>query len=94
MTPVAQKLVCIWSTDLTGYCARVPLRTDARARAEAWFLEHGLPYFVDDLRADVRRRLYLEVKRFADCGSGATTPGTGEMTPEQEEKLRSLGYIN
>ena len=57
MTPVAQKLVCIWSTDLTGYCARVPLRTDARARAEAWFLEHGLPYFVDDLRADVRRRL-------------------------------------
>jgi len=36
----------------------VPLRTDSRARAEAWFLEHGLPYFVDDLRADVRRRLH------------------------------------
>jgi hypothetical protein len=36
----------------------VPPRTDARARAEAWFLEHGLPYFVDDLRADVRRRLH------------------------------------
>jgi hypothetical protein len=39
------------------YCARVPPRTDAPARAEAWFLEHGLPYFVDDVRADVRRRL-------------------------------------
>ena len=25
--------------------------------AETWFLEHGLPYFVDDVRADVRRRL-------------------------------------
>ena len=37
----------------------MPPRTDAaRARAEAWFLEHGLPYFVDDLRADVRRRLH------------------------------------
>jgi hypothetical protein len=36
----------------------VPPPTDARARAEAWFLEHGLPYFVDELRADVRRRLH------------------------------------
>ncbi len=36
----------------------MPPRTDARARAEAWFLEHGLPYFVDELRADVRRRLH------------------------------------
>lgn len=36
----------------------MPPRTDPRARAEAWFLEHGLPYFVDDLRADVRRRLH------------------------------------
>ncbi len=36
----------------------MPPRIDARARAEAWFLEHGLPYFVDDLRADVRRRLH------------------------------------
>ena len=36
----------------------MPTPTDTRARAEAWFLEHGLPYFVDDLRADVRRRLH------------------------------------
>jgi hypothetical protein len=36
----------------------VPPSTDARRRAEAWFLEHGLPYFVDDHRADVRRRLH------------------------------------
>jgi hypothetical protein len=36
----------------------VPPRTDARARAESWFLEHGLPYFVDHRRAEVRRRLH------------------------------------
>jgi len=36
----------------------VPPRTDDRAQAEAWFLEHGLPYFVDDRRADVRRQLH------------------------------------
>jgi hypothetical protein len=36
----------------------VPTPTDPRARAEAWFLEHGLPYFVDDRRADVRRQLH------------------------------------
>ncbi|HXH77912.1 hypothetical protein [Nocardioides sp.] len=28
-----------------------------RAEAEAWFLAHGLPYFVDDTREQVRRRL-------------------------------------
>ena len=28
-----------------------------RAEAEAWFLAHGLPYFVDDVREQVRRRL-------------------------------------
>lgn len=28
-----------------------------RAEAEAWFLAHGLPYFVDPIRAQVRRRL-------------------------------------
>lgn len=32
--------------------------TDSRPRAEAWFLEHGLPYFVDDRRADVHRMLH------------------------------------
>jgi hypothetical protein len=36
----------------------VPPRTDARARAESWFLEHGLPYFVDHRRTEVRRRLH------------------------------------
>ena len=30
---------------------------DALRSAETWFLEHGLPYFVDDVRADIRRRL-------------------------------------
>lgn len=29
----------------------------ARAEAEAWFLAHGLPYFVDPIREQVRRRL-------------------------------------
>lgn len=29
-----------------------------RAEAEAWFLAHGLPYFVDDIRRLVRRRLH------------------------------------
>ncbi len=29
-----------------------------RPESEAWFLAHGLPYFVDDIREDVRRRLY------------------------------------
>lgn len=29
-----------------------------RAEAEAWFLAHGLPYFVDDIRTLVRRRLH------------------------------------
>jgi hypothetical protein len=28
-----------------------------RPEAEAWFLAHGLPYFVDDIRGQVRRRL-------------------------------------
>jgi hypothetical protein len=30
---------------------------DPARAAEEWFLAHGLPYFVDDIRADVRRRL-------------------------------------
>jgi hypothetical protein len=29
----------------------------SRAEAEAWFLAHGLPYFVDPIREQVRRRL-------------------------------------
>ena len=29
----------------------------ARRAAERWFLDHGLPYFVDDIRETVRRRL-------------------------------------
>jgi hypothetical protein len=29
-----------------------------RPEAEAWFLAHGLPYFVDDIREQVRRRLH------------------------------------
>jgi len=29
----------------------------AEAAAEDWFHQHGLPYFVDDVRTDVRRRL-------------------------------------
>ena len=34
-----------------------PPVTDQARAAEAWFLEHGLPYFVDDVRAQVRARL-------------------------------------
>ncbi len=30
---------------------------DPARSAETWFLEHGLPYFVDDVRAEVARRL-------------------------------------
>jgi len=36
----------------------VPPSNDARAQAETWFLDHGLPYFVDDRRADVRHQLH------------------------------------
>ncbi len=32
-------------------------RPETRAEAEAWFLAHGLPYFVDDIRDEVCRRL-------------------------------------
>ena len=40
----------------------MPPPTDAdstaqRAAAEAWFLDHGLPWFVDDVRSEVNRRL-------------------------------------
>ncbi len=31
----------------------------AERAAEAWFREHGLPYFVDDVRTEVRRRLHV-----------------------------------
>jgi hypothetical protein len=31
--------------------------TAQRAAAEAWFLDHGLPWFVDDVRNEVTRRL-------------------------------------
>lgn len=31
---------------------------ETRAEAEAWFVAHGLPYFVDDKRVLVRRRLH------------------------------------
>lgn len=33
-------------------------KPETRAEAEAWFLAHGLPYFVDDIRALVRRRMH------------------------------------
>ena len=39
----------------------MPPPTDAtplRAEAEAWFLDHGLPWFVDDVRNEVTRRLH------------------------------------
>jgi hypothetical protein len=34
-----------------------PADAAAARSAEVWFLEHGLPYFVDDVRAEVTRRL-------------------------------------
>jgi len=36
----------------------VPQRDVAERAAEAWFREHGLPYFVDDVRVEVLRRLH------------------------------------
>jgi hypothetical protein len=36
----------------------VPQRDVAERAAEAWFREHGLPYFVDDVRTEVLRRLH------------------------------------
>jgi hypothetical protein len=39
----------------------VPPPNDAgvqRAAAESWFLDHGLPWFVDDVRNEVNRRLH------------------------------------
>jgi hypothetical protein len=38
---------------------RAPSDVLALRSAETWFLEHGLPYFVDDVRAEVSRRLSL-----------------------------------
>jgi hypothetical protein len=35
----------------------VPSREVAERAAEEWFREHGLPYFVDDVRSQVRARL-------------------------------------
>ena len=56
----------------------------------------------DPALAEVRQRLLHEVTRFADYGTGAgdvaaprdgeTRPGT--LSPDEEERLRSLGYIN
>jgi len=34
-----------------------PPQADAVRSAETWFLEHGLPYFVDGVRAEVSRRI-------------------------------------
>jgi arylsulfatase A-like enzyme len=56
----------------------------------------------DPAFAEVRRKLLHEVTRFADYGLGAgdvTAPRGGEagpetLSPEEEERLRSLGYIN
>ena len=36
---------------------RSPSTAEPVAAAEAWFLRHGLPYFVDDIRAEVAQRL-------------------------------------
>jgi hypothetical protein len=47
---------------------------DPRSQAESWFHEHGLPYFVDDVRLDVLRRLHrsrIVVVLLASLGIGA-----------------------
>ena len=50
---------------------------------------------IDDASLDaVRRRLLLEVKRFADYGPAGRGPVEEGLSPEDEERLRSLGYIN
>jgi arylsulfatase A-like enzyme len=56
----------------------------------------------DPAYEEVRRKLLHEVTRFADYGTGAgdvAAPKGGEagpeaLSPEEEERLRSLGYIN
>ena len=57
------------------------------AAAEAWFREHGLPYFVDDVRTEVRRRLHrsrlvlvllVSLAVGAAVGVVARAPGRGD----------------
>ena len=56
-------------------------REQALRDAEAWFLRHGLPYFVDEQRADVKRALgrarLLPVVLVALAVGVATGVGTG-----------------
>jgi len=55
----------------------------------------------DPALAEVRGRLWREVKQYSDYGAG--TPGTGpgappaepeSISPEERARLRSLGYVN
>ena len=48
----------------------------------------------DPALAGARQRLLLEVKRFADYGGGTGASDIEGLSPEDEERLRSLGYIN
>jgi hypothetical protein len=64
----------------------VPERDVAERAAEAWFREHGLPYFVDDVRTEVLRRLHrsrivlvLLVSLAVGLAVGVVT---GVVTPE------------
>jgi hypothetical protein len=66
----------------------VPPRIDASSRAEAWFLEHGLPYFVDDVRADVRHRLRrsrLLVVLAVACGLGVAAGVVVALLADRDE---------
>ena len=52
-----------------------PATAAERAAAEAWFAHHGLPWFVDDVRADVVQR--LTGVRIAVVGVVALAVGVG-----------------
>ena len=62
---------------------------DPRALAETWFLEHGLPYFVDEVRTEVRRRLHrsrIVLVLLVSLGSGvAVGVVTGLVTPDSQD---------
>jgi hypothetical protein len=64
----------------------VPSPEVAEQAAERWFREHGLPYFVDDVRSEVRRRLHrsrVVLVLLVSLGVGAAVGVvTGVVTPE------------
>jgi len=66
---------------------------DQRASAEAWFLDHGLPWFVDDIRDEVSRRLHRSrVGSVLTAGVVLGTVTLGIVTPASDSW--SLGFAS